>query len=615
MDFRQARYFIAAIEQRNMSAAARVCGSSQPTLSAQVRRLEIELGETLFNRTALGLRPTPSAVALYRRLLPVLADAAHALRYLQSRDDRDVRQLTVGVGYGAASLLSLLARRAVRKLETEFPHLKIVHRSSESEPLAPRSDGIWLSPALGKSVPSRRVSVSDRWILVELGSPQRNGAKATVRRDQLSQFDGYIDVPLLSSEIQSELVRWSRAGTQILMNMTEEDATGVISSILLRNHGRVLLPLLAVKPDLMRHPRLRVSRVDAGLPPLDVVMHMSGPKDPLQRALTDAVAKSRETIEAVKDAGRPAALPDLRQLRYFLKVFEEGSISRAAGKLNVVQPAVSMQIRALERQLGARLFDRSRQGISPTPFGRRARTLLAPIVDALQAAGRTAAVGRAHARQTLRVGVLPGLDEESLLVKATTSTIVDWRKGFPHIDLRVVEAHSGVLLEWLRENIIDVAVVEDMHGLTSFKETILSSEPLAILTSARHPIHAPGPIGMSEIAKLNLVLPSPRHGLRSLLDRKFVEEGLVLVPKLQLDSMAAAMRLVKDSGWATVMPASAVRQSIDSGILIAHPIVRPVIMRELRSVQLPRNPKRVSQNEFIRFLRMRLSSLLTREVR
>ncbi|MBR1221625.1 LysR family transcriptional regulator [Bradyrhizobium sp. U87765 SZCCT0131] len=613
MDFRQARYFVAAIEQRNMSAAARVCRASQPTLSAQVRRLELELGETLFNRTVLGLRPTPAAISLYRRLSPLLAEAAHALDYLRGGEEREVRALTVTVETAAASQLSLLARACARQLQLEMPHLRIVHRSFEMASRAEPAGGVRLSHGLARGR-ARSTAAGDRWVLVELGVPLRGGGRA-VQREELAGVDGYIDVPLVSSDIQSALVRWSRSGAEIAMNMSEEDATGVVTAILLRNRGWALVPRMAVKPDLLRHPRLRIRNVDAGLPGLEISVQLGEASDPVQRAFAARFKGALARRAGAVDVAQPLTLPDLRQVRYFLRVMDEGSISRAAAGLNIVQPAISMQLRVLERRLKGRLFDRSPQGIVPTPFGRKARRMLAPIVDTLQATARGTTSGRGPTRQVLRVGLLPGLDEESLLVRATTSTIVDWRKGFPQIDLRVVEAHSGVLLQWLEDNIVDVVVVEDMHGLTSFKETVLSSEPLAVLTSAQHPAHAPGPIGMSEIARLNLVLPSQRHGLRALLDRKFTEEGLVLAPKLQLDSMAAAVRLVKEGGWATVLPPSAVRQSIDRGVLSAHPIIRPSILRQLRSVQLPRHPKRTSQNEFIRFLRMRLSTLLTRDVR
>ena len=66
MDFRQLQYFIAAVEQRSMSAAAVACQVTQPTLSTQIRLLETELNDVLFRRTPVGLRPTKSAQRLYR---------------------------------------------------------------------------------------------------------------------------------------------------------------------------------------------------------------------------------------------------------------------------------------------------------------------------------------------------------------------------------------------------------------------------------------------------------------------------------------------------------------------------------------------------------------------
>jgi DNA-binding transcriptional LysR family regulator len=607
MDFRQLRYFTATVEQRSMSAAARICRVSQPTLSTQISDLEVELNETLFKRVAFGVRPTPAAQAFYRRLAPVLSDAIHALRYIRSSDVKGIQDIAVAIDQSAASLLSLLVGRAARQIEAKHPHLRIAHCTSESTMPRERT-GIRLSHRIGKPA-AKTLSFSDRWVFVEIGAPRGSGARGVIRGGDLSQFDGYIDVPRLSNEIRAALAQWSDATTPILMNMTDEDAGEVIASILANNRGRALLPLLALKPDALKHPRLRISDIDAGLPPLHVAVEMFDPPDTARTALVTALVKPVRMATLASDPP-PVLLPDARQLRYFLRVLEEGTISRAAVRLNIVQPAVSMQIRALERTLGGALIDRTHQGVSATDFGRKVRNIFTPMMMVLQDVNLAASSDRKKARQVLRVGTLPGLNEESLLVTATTATVMEWRAAFPNIELRVVEAYSGVLLEWLTGNQIDIAVVEDMHGLTSFKETVLSSEPLAILTSAKQAICAPGPIDMSELSKLNLVLPSPRHGLRALLDRKFAEAGLQLVPKLQLDSMLSAMRLVKAGGWATVMPSSAVRQDIDDGVLVAHPIVRPVIARELRSVQLARNPKRSWENEFIRLLRARLTATL-----
>lgn len=309
------------------------------------------------------------------------------------------------------------------------------------------------------------------------------------------------------------------------------------------------------------------------------------------------------TTQKTRDArAEPAPLPSTRQLRYFVQTFEDGSISRAASRLNVVQPAISMQIRALEEQIGGTLFERTKQGVFPTDLGRKVYAIYAPILDELKSARRRSNAGK-RPRPMLRVGVLPGLDEDSLLVRATTATIVEWGKQFSGIELKVVESHSGVLLDWLSDNIIDVAIVEDLHARIALRETVLSSEPLAILTSTSYSVCPPGPIKLSEIGNLNLVMPSKRHGLRALMDRAFEDAGMSLMPRLELDSMASAIRLVKSGGWATVMPPSAVGRSLQDHLLVAHPIVKPLITRNLRAVQLPRRRNQQWESTFIRMLR------------
>lgn len=346
-------------------------------------------------------------------------------------------------------------------------------------------------------------------------------------------------------------------------------------------------------------------RTTVGLEPTPFAAELYGKLAPVLDQAVDGLRSIRGQSKARASDTLPVAPPSTRQLRYFIEVFESGAISRAAAKLNVVQPAISMQIRSLETCFGDTLFERTKQGVRPTELGRKAYAIYAPILDALRNSRRRKPSGK-QARPILRVGMLPGLDEDSLLVRASTATIMEWAKVCPEVELKVVESHSGVLLEWLSDNIIDVAVVEHMYARAALRETVLSSEPLAILTSASYALHSPGPIRLADIASLNLVLPSKRHGLRALMDRAFLSAGLPLVPKLELDSMASAMRLVKSGGWATVMPPSAVQRSIDDKLLVAHTIVKPSVTRELRAVQLPRRRNQTWESAFINLLRERL---------
>lgn len=605
MDFRQLQYFAAAVEQRSLSAAARLCRVTQPTLSAQMQRLETELNDVLFTRTPVGLQPTKSAQHLYRRVTPLLDDAGHGTRYLRSGSHEPVRTLTITLDYSPACLLMQLARQAAHRLEDRSPHIKVTLSTAESG--ARDLPGIRLRHEAAASSAS---SPTDEWLLIALKGQvddhedgQRHGV-----------LDGALDVPALPAPIRALL---QGADTPARFRFQDEEPADLIAALLTQNRGPLLTPRLTVNPEILRHPRLTARVVAEGLPALAVVADGTDRGDTAQstfrRAIQDLVRTHlREPIATVQSpdtVGKP--LPETRQLRYFLRVCDEGSITRAATKLNVVQPAVSMQIRALEQDLGGKLFDRSPQGIHLTPFGRRVRAVYSPILVALQTVERPSPTAQKRTTAVMRVGVLPGLDEDSLLVQATTATILEWRKSFTNVELRIVESHSGVLLDWLADNVIDIAIVEDMHAHRSLHETVLGLEPLSILTANHSALCPRGPIKMADIAKLDLVLPTARHGLRALLERKFADAGLPLVPKLELDSMAAAVRLVKSGGWATVMPSSAVQRSLDNQILEAHPIVKPAIMRELRAVQLPRHRKRPWEGEFIAFLHARLSSQLT----
>src|SRR6476661_3387781 len=97
---------------------------------------------------------------------------------------------------------------------------------------------------------------------------------------------------------------------------------------------------------------------------------------------------------------------EFRQIQYFICLFEEGSVTRAARRLNIVQPALSMQIARLEEELRQKLFERTRQGMLPTAVARRMYRQFLPVVrDSVQAQAQVmAADGEVHG--SVRIGVI-----------------------------------------------------------------------------------------------------------------------------------------------------------------------------------------------------------------
>jgi LysR family nitrogen assimilation transcriptional regulator len=590
MDFNQVRYLASALEHRSMSAGAKACGISQPSLSSQIKHIEVELDQILFARHSQGLQPTQTGLALYRRLSPILKMAEHGMRYLRAGETRPIEDVAVYISSSAVSGLYALVQQAACIVEANQPQIRIMQSGVEHG--VPSRYGTHLVVRHGRR--DKASVTNDRWFLVEL---RRKESEPDARRLNLGSIIDPLDIVVPEGGLREGMTSWHATKRRYVFTIVEGRADDRLAEILTTNRGRVLVPGLTASTLLLSHPRLKATPVDIGFP-LGVKIEARGEKARSWRSPL-AAAMRAATCRAVDDAP-----PSARQLRYFLRCADEGSITRAAAALNVVQPALTMQIRSLERNIGQSLFERGPQGVQLTPVGFQTRDLFRPLLAALEAHKTPMPKDRG----VLHVGVLPGIDEYSLIVKATTAAVLAWQEDFPDVELKIVEAHSGVLLKWLVDKIIDVAIVEDLHTHARLNEQLLSSEPLSILKHCNDPVCAPGPIRMRDIPALNLVLPSSTHGLRALLERTFSNCGMVLAPKLQLDSMAAAISLVKGGNWVTVLPASAVRRSLAEGVLSAHPIVEPSIKRELRAVSLPSATNRGWAERFVMLLRDRLGS-------
>ena len=110
---------------------------------------------------------------------------------------------------------------------------------------------------------------------------------------------------------------------------------------------------------------------------------------------------------------------------------------------------------------------------------------------------------------------------------------------------------------------------------------------------------------MQDLLRLELVLPSKRHGLRIELDRHLEAEGLALAPKLELDRRVSR---ISRSDWFTVLPSLAVSRQLSDGSLKAYRIVTPRITRQLVAIHLPRQPMSAAATKLIEILAEELAA-------
>src|SRR6266481_8122788 len=173
---------------------------------------------------------------------------------------------------------------------------------------------------------------------------------------------------------------------------------------------------------------------------------------------------------------------ELRHLRYFVAVAEEGNLTLAAKRrLNTAQPSLSRQIRELEIEVGAELMTRSTRGIELTPAGRvfldHARLALAQVEAAATAARRAA-----HPEQrTLVLGFLSGCEPEWL-----PAVMHVLRDELPKIEVTMVTKHSPQLAEGLATGKLDAAFMRPEEGYPDLVYKVLVTEPMMVVLPSDH---------------------------------------------------------------------------------------------------------------------------------
>lgn len=268
---------------------------------------------------------------------------------------------------------------------------------------------------------------------------------------------------------------------------------------------------------------------------------------------------------------------DIAQLKTLIHVAELGSLSKASERLNVVQPALSRQIRLLEKELGAYLFDRHGRGMVITEKGREVLEHAERIMGELDAIRTVSSPETSVLSGLVAVGTPPTVAE---IVTVPLTTRV--RQAHPGLALRFTSAYSGYLLDWLQKGDLDLMLsYMNPEPLRTLRVTPVMVEDLLLVGAGSDHFSLDAPHPFASLADMDLILPSPRHGLRTIVEASARRAGIEIRTVVEADSFRALVDLVAAGFGATVLPLAPIYASVQAGTLSVAPLTDPMPTREL----------------------------------
>ena len=277
---------------------------------------------------------------------------------------------------------------------------------------------------------------------------------------------------------------------------------------------------------------------------------------------------------------------NLKQLQYFVRVFEMQNMTRAAESLHVAQPALSQQIALLEDELGVRLLNRGARGVQPTSEGallyRHAQTILRQVdtTRSLLAKNDTRIAGTVSiglASSTARMIALP-------LMKLV-------KQEFPGIVLEIVDIPSADLTKLVLQGRVDFSLSPDQQSIKGIEITPLLIEDLHLLTHSSVKLPQKN-VPIDRIVAIPLILPSLPNQLRARVDHAFLSARLTYNLFAEASTSAILIPAVREGLAATILPYSAAQPETVSGIIRPHSLDFD-LSREISlcsSVGAPENP-------------------------
>lgn len=290
---------------------------------------------------------------------------------------------------------------------------------------------------------------------------------------------------------------------------------------------------------------------------------------------------------------------EIRQLRAFVAIAESGTFTAGALRVHVTQAAISMQIRQLENEIGAKVFVRAPRHVILTEAGeqllRRARQILREHDAALDEIAELAGAERGR----LRIGSASAM----VLTDQLPAILADLRAQHPGAEIGVASGTSEVLVDQILAGDIDIAFVSLPVDVRGIKTERLSEDQLVAIASPKHKLAKQRTISAYTLAGERLILGERGGNTRRLIDQFFAQAGVTLHVAMELSRQQAIRRMVEADMGVGIVPLQSVIDDVETGKLVRWWIEGAQINWELGIAQLTGGYESPILQTFIRLSR------------
>jgi DNA-binding transcriptional LysR family regulator len=271
--------------------------------------------------------------------------------------------------------------------------------------------------------------------------------------------------------------------------------------------------------------------------------------------------------------------PDLRQIRAFATVAQLGSFTRAANRLHVSQPALTIQIRNLEEALGLRLFDRNTRTVALTRIGRDLLPALQRILRDLDAVVAEARDVAAMRHGIVRIAVLP-----SFAAGILPEIIARFRERHPKISFVIHDVIASDVIAQVRDEKVDLGLTGGSLVDADIETLHVTQDYMHVVYSVDHPLEGAERIDIETLARYPLILMHPATSVRAVVDAAFLAAGLSPLVAAEATYMSTAVGMVRAGLGVAILPGSAMEVRAERN-LRSRPVDDPRFTRQISLIK------------------------------